>query len=373
MGVAVSPALKYQQSETAACRGRRSENGIMAKIGRNEPCPCGSSKKYKHCCGGPVGAIAAAVPAAPAGAEIPDRRAMERATADITRLLADQEFGSPEEAGTFLQRALAGGKALTRRRRRSPVEEAQDVMYDAWDASGERRVELARRALEISPDCADAYVLLAEETAASLDAGIELYAQGVAAGERALGERTFREETGSFWGMIETRPYMRARLGLAQHVQARGRRQEAIAHYRELLRLNPMDNQGVRYLLLPALLYSGDRAGAGELLGQFEDDGMAAWDYGRALYEYQVHGVGAQPQAALTEALKTNPYVPAYLLGQKRLPAELPAYYGVGDDSEAVVCAQEQLGAWQRTPGALAWLSASGRHTPALRRRSRGH
>ncbi len=22
-----------------------------SKIGRNEPCPCGSGKKYKHCCG----------------------------------------------------------------------------------------------------------------------------------------------------------------------------------------------------------------------------------------------------------------------------------------------------------------------------------
>ena len=22
----------------------------VAKIGRNEPCPCGSGKKYKHCC-----------------------------------------------------------------------------------------------------------------------------------------------------------------------------------------------------------------------------------------------------------------------------------------------------------------------------------
>jgi preprotein translocase subunit SecA len=21
------------------------------KVGRNEPCPCGSGKKYKHCCG----------------------------------------------------------------------------------------------------------------------------------------------------------------------------------------------------------------------------------------------------------------------------------------------------------------------------------
>ena len=24
---------------------------ITKKIGRNEPCPCGSGKKYKHCCG----------------------------------------------------------------------------------------------------------------------------------------------------------------------------------------------------------------------------------------------------------------------------------------------------------------------------------
>jgi uncharacterized protein YecA (UPF0149 family) len=25
-----------------------------AKVGRNAPCPCGSGKKYKHCCGGDV-------------------------------------------------------------------------------------------------------------------------------------------------------------------------------------------------------------------------------------------------------------------------------------------------------------------------------
>ena len=24
----------------------------VARIGRNDPCPCGSGKKYKHCCGG---------------------------------------------------------------------------------------------------------------------------------------------------------------------------------------------------------------------------------------------------------------------------------------------------------------------------------
>ncbi|MGH9717376.1 MAG: SEC-C metal-binding domain-containing protein [Candidatus Acidiferrales bacterium] len=25
---------------------------IKTKIGRNDPCPCGSGKKYKRCCGG---------------------------------------------------------------------------------------------------------------------------------------------------------------------------------------------------------------------------------------------------------------------------------------------------------------------------------
>ena len=31
----------------------RADAGVSAarKIGRNEPCPCGSGKKYKRCCG----------------------------------------------------------------------------------------------------------------------------------------------------------------------------------------------------------------------------------------------------------------------------------------------------------------------------------
>ena len=32
----------------------------MAEIGRNDPCPCGSGKKYKRCCGASEGAGAGA-------------------------------------------------------------------------------------------------------------------------------------------------------------------------------------------------------------------------------------------------------------------------------------------------------------------------
>ena len=26
-------------------------SGNIPEVGRNKPCPCGSQKKYKHCCG----------------------------------------------------------------------------------------------------------------------------------------------------------------------------------------------------------------------------------------------------------------------------------------------------------------------------------
>lgn len=60
-------------------------------------------------------------------------------------------------------------------------------MYDAWEATSHKRaVELAKKALMVSADCADAYVFLAEVTAKTPQEALGLYRQGVEAGERAL-------------------------------------------------------------------------------------------------------------------------------------------------------------------------------------------
>lgn len=37
----------YAEGQVAATTVVRAQ----PKVGRNDPCPCGSSKKYKHCCG----------------------------------------------------------------------------------------------------------------------------------------------------------------------------------------------------------------------------------------------------------------------------------------------------------------------------------
>ncbi|MFT6747448.1 MAG: hypothetical protein ACJAZ2_001801 [Glaciecola sp.] len=37
-------------SSSACCQGSEKTYGSK-KIGRNEPCPCGSERKFKKCCG----------------------------------------------------------------------------------------------------------------------------------------------------------------------------------------------------------------------------------------------------------------------------------------------------------------------------------
>ncbi|MBI4322380.1 MAG: hypothetical protein HY675_28135 [Chloroflexi bacterium] len=287
------------------------------------------------------------------------RHRMERIMSDLRAMLSEREFGSIQEANAFVQEMLAKG-GVPRRRAETPLEKAQDLMYQAWEASNPReRVRLARKALEMSPDCSDAYVLLAEETARGAKEAADLYAKGVAAGERALGRETFEQGAGHFWGIIETRPYMRARAGLAQALWAMGKRQEAIEHIWDMLRLNPGDNQGIRYLLLNWLLASGEDARVKELLKRYPDDISAVWQYGVALLAYRTEGDTKRARKLLAEAERENPYVPPYLLGRKRLPSRLPELISLGDETEAIACATEQMAVWRETPGALAWLDRS--------------
>lgn len=180
------------------------------------------------------------------------RRAAEKTMADMRRQLEEKDFSSIEEANEFIEGLMAStGGQIPDVAPRTDVERAQDVMYEAWGTrSRKKRADLAKYALAISPDCADAYVLLAAETAKSLREKADLFEQGVRAGERALGKEFFEEAVGGFWGLIETRPYMRARLGLASSLWGLAERSAAIEHAREMLRLNPNDNQGVRDVLL---------------------------------------------------------------------------------------------------------------------------
>jgi tetratricopeptide (TPR) repeat protein len=237
------------------------------------------------------------------------------------------------------------------------LSKAQDLMYEAFETQDPtERVEIARKALAISSDCADAYVVLAENTRNHKEI-LELFEKGVAAGERAVGPDAFRDDVGHFWGRLETRPYMRAREGLASILWTMGRRDEAIAHLQDMLRLNPNDNQGVRYTLAGWLLAEKRDDELARLLQQY-DEQSTYWAYSRALLAFRQHGDAPDSRTLLRRAREANPHVPAYLLGQKPLPGEQPGWYSSGDRNEAIFYAGTALGGWKETPGATAWLKA---------------
>ncbi len=255
-----------------------------------------------------------------------------------------------------VMRRLLGG--LLGSRDETPLSRAQDLMDQAFESHDPtKRVELAKKALELSPDCADAYVLLAEQTKSRREA-LELFEKGVAAGERALGPEAFQNHVGRFWGLIETRPYMRAREGLASLLWTMGRRDEAIGHLQDMLRLNPNDNQGVRDSLVGWLLAEGSHEQVVRLLEQYDED-SATWAYTKALVAFRQHGDTAETRKLLKLAKAANNHVPAYLLSQKPLPRARPDYYSPGDRNEAALYVASALSGWRQTPGAIAWLKAT--------------
>ena len=246
----------------------------------------------------------------------------------------------------------------TERHASKPRYRAEDLVYEAWEATGPQRAVLARKALALWPDCADGYVLLAQ-AASSLEEARELLERGVAAGERAVGRRVFVEDAGDFWLIFETRPYMRARAALAAVLWRLGRREEAVEHQRELLRLNPRDNQGLRYRQANWLLALESYDELEELFAAHAGDGHApGFTYTRALAAFARRGAGAQACALLAEACQRNPHIPAYLTGRKRLPRKRPAYTVFGEESEAIDYTAGAGELWRSVPGALAWLES---------------
>lgn len=238
------------------------------------------------------------------------------------------------------------------------LDKAQELIYQAWEVTDPiERVEIAEEALALSPLCADAWVMLAEDAAETLEQEIEFYKNAVEAGEKALGEAFFEEEIGRFWGIAESRPYMRARAGLAHCLWDQGEHDAAIAHYEELLQLNPADNQGIRFLLVTSLVLLSRHDDALALMdANPEDEYSAVWAYSRALIDYRERGDAKNARELRAFAVRVNRFVPDYLAGNARMPKFPPDYVNPGDKTEAVSYVYDNRQAWQDTAGAVDWL-----------------
>jgi len=133
----------------------------------------------------------------------------------------------------------------------------------------------------------------------------------------------------AWWGELETRPYMRARHGLGLLYLEVESYDLAIALFKDLLRRNPNDNQGVRYLVAPAYLLNDDVPGA---LKEFDwyrrhyprdsPDPHFLLNWGLALF---MAGRYEDAAGIFRSAVFANPYLLPLVLNMK--PKILPIWH----------------------------------------------
>ncbi|HET7628678.1 MAG TPA: SEC-C metal-binding domain-containing protein, partial [Bacillales bacterium] len=175
---------------------------------------------------------------------------LERQLEEFSEAMRDKEFESEEDMERFIREYMQQPLEDRRLEKVTEKRKAEDLVDEAWGTGNPKeRAALAKEALSLDKDNVDAYVLLADGTG-SLESRLAYYQKGVQTGERKLGKKFFEENSGHFWGLIETRPYMRAKQAYAETLAALGKTEQAIEEYEEVLELNPNDNQGVRYSLL---------------------------------------------------------------------------------------------------------------------------
>lgn len=283
-----------------------------------------------------------------------DRMNTEKDLAKLMEEIKNKGFETTDEINDFLKN-MQGQSFDDLPERTDKKGRSQDLVFEAYEQPVSKGKKLVKQALELDPNNADAYNYLAS-IEKDIEGAIKMYEKAIKAGEKTLGKKFFKEEKGYFWGMIETRPYMRAKAGLADCLYAKKEVDKAIEIYEEILELNPNDNQGIRYLLSTLLLSKNDLTKFQLFIENSEEENCAVWNYNNALYHFKKSGQTAKNDKELLKAYKSNEYVIDYMLGVKEMPDEQPQYIGRGDENEAIYYVNGAWSIWDKTPEALDWL-----------------
>ncbi|PIQ91667.1 MAG: hypothetical protein COV70_02335 [Parcubacteria group bacterium CG11_big_fil_rev_8_21_14_0_20_39_22] len=161
---------------------------------------------------------------------------------------------------------------------KGPDEEIMDNYYNAMELAGgnrsdrKRAEKLLQNSIKLDPNNVITYVGLVHLYYESGDKDKEV--ENVKIAYEKTKQKFPKWPTEMPWGVLRNRPFLRAikyRAGL--HAEE-GKEKEAIKLYKQILKMNPSDNQGVRYLV--AGLYAGI---SGEEIDTMVDEGNEKQDW----------------------------------------------------------------------------------------------
>jgi len=273
---------------------------------------------------------------------------------DLIKLMEKQNFKSEEEVKKFMEGIIGKPipKVMDEATKNSDI--AVDLVHEAYKLSTVKARKNIQYALEMDPDCIEAFELLG-----SLEPAMEIatafFEKGISIGRKKFGGIYLKKNKGMFWGLHETRPFMRCMAEYADILFSLDRVGESVGIMEEMIELNPVDNQGIRDQLLLGLVVLGDKERFGKYDKKYKDDIMAFPQFNRALFAFKTEGDSPEAKKKLQKAMESNKYVVPMLLADGS-PEGYPEYHGFGDKNEATYYVFFSYRVWRMVPGAIEWL-----------------
>ena len=291
----------------------------------------------------------------------PPPRMTERRLTTMHRVLSGHAFADIDEANAFLQSPQFQGRMKDPPPVATSLERAQEAAYDAWETPPPRRYELASRALAVDERCSDAWLILAEQERSWLKQR-RCFEKAVAAAERTAAEQGWLDprrgpESDSLYGHLPARAFFRAKMALARFLMDGSYHRDARVIYEELLRRDRNDHMGARYEVIQIYHADDDHEALGRLLDEYREDTSAFLSYERVWLGIVRHVDGMTLKNLTREALRTNPHVPAFLLGIHRPLHDQADYVTLGGEDEAEAYAGTAVEWWlAAAPATQDWL-----------------
>lgn len=217
----------------------------------------------------------------------------------------------------------------------TPLDDAYEILEGAQNAKTEKEaIKLAKKAYEKSKECFDAILFQCdlEENGIRrmklLDDGLEFEKN------RLIKEKYFdKENIGHFYGIFETRPYIRGLVIKAEYLLEEGKISQAENVCREVLRLNENDNMGARYLLMAIYATLEKENDMLKLYKKYPEEDLEMIFPLFALY-YKL-GNDKKAKEYLNRVDKCNSNFVKFFKGTiKEIKKVEPGYYSRGDSSE---------------------------------------
>ena len=254
-----------------------------------------------------------------------DPRATERFMWEMVMRTQHQPFDTLESLNTFMNDDMnAQYKPV------NDQEHAQLLCYQAYEAnSDEKRNEYTFKAEKLDSDLADVHLLKAEQSEGNVVIENH-YLKAIRAASKNLDE-SFDEA----WNFVLNRPYLRARFSYGTWLMSQNRYEEALDQLQTILKINPVDHQCVRWLIVRALIQLGLHEEALNMLFIINPDLDDVFSY---YFELAIAKKVTKQKVSkeLLENFQLNPYIKD-LLKEGKHPGAFPRSLNVepGNRDEA--------------------------------------